>query len=63
MAVRELKQYEIVCDHCGKARVESRDPYLVPDGWSHQSVGPCGLTDYYREELWCRTCTKEARRE
>ncbi len=60
--ITELKTFEITCDCCGtsvetRASRESRVKY--PEGWEIISVGPCGLTDYYRNELRCPKCVKK----
>lgn len=50
---REIKQYEYFCDCCHK-KVSGLDklPHTV-------KVGPCGLTDYFRDEDWCTSCFKK----
>lgn len=54
----ELKLYEIKCGRCQTCEhILSVHKPSLPEGWTTESVGPCGLTDYYRDEPRCPTCS------
>jgi hypothetical protein len=35
---------------------------FLPTGWTAHEVGPCGMTDHYREEHLCPKCSKKTKR-
>lgn len=55
--IRELKTVEYSCDFgCGTKVVASSFGGDLPQGWGTVKVGPCGITNYYRDDLACPTC-------
>lgn len=55
--IREKKTFEISCERCGKTvTVQSVSTPDLPKGWKTVSVGPCGMTNYYRDEIRCIKC-------
>ena len=57
--IRELKTFEYRCDFCGETKVSQSFRQEHPSGWGLIEVGPCGLTDYYRNDLACEKCLAE----
>jgi hypothetical protein len=60
MAISEMPRvvlWRAECDLCGFleaiANTTTPDP---PDGWVMKEVGPCGHTNYFRDELRCPAC-------
>lgn len=55
----EIKKWQFRCACCNTtAFVEG--PYAeLPKGWRYVKVGPCGLTNYYRDEERCPKCVKK----
>lgn len=57
---QELKTLKVTCDTygCGTSviiTVRACDSKL-PDGWVYKEVGPCGITDYYKTDVFCPKC-------
>jgi len=60
----EIKVWEIRCDFCPSKHTEtSAYKPSAPEGWGYVKVGPCGLTDYYRDELACPECLAKRKDE
>lgn len=65
MGFEEVKTFRLRCDRCrrlcdGKSFTATKygDP-LPPKGWKMVSVGPCGLTNYFRNEIHCPQCVEK----
>lgn len=52
-----IREFEWKCDHCQRVEKVKGVKNKRPQGWTVQSVGPCGMTDYFRDEDWCDLCT------
>lgn len=55
----EVKTYKYICDKCKKEAVVHAMYNILPIGWTTEEVGPCGLTDYYRDEDICTSCNNQ----
>jgi hypothetical protein len=54
-----------VCDQCSarlRVEISSSMGRFLPTGWTAHEVGPCGMTDHYREEHLCPKCSKKTKR-
>ena len=64
---REIKKFEIRCDGplCrNTVLIEGTNKeHEKPAGWGSVNVGPCGLTGYYRDELFCPDCLAKHEKE
>jgi hypothetical protein len=60
MSCFELRKFVFWCDMCKVQEIieDIREPDL-PKGWIYRSVGPCGLTNYYKKVEVCPKCAKE----
>jgi hypothetical protein len=52
----ELRTWRLTCDKCKKSVIVQAYLFERPKGWGDRSVGPCGLTNYYRDEDLCPKC-------
>jgi hypothetical protein len=56
--ITQIKRWEIQCDRCDTSVfADSYASPPLPDGWTIEEVGPCGLTGYVRKELRCPACS------
>jgi hypothetical protein len=57
--IREIKTFEIECSDCHSKETFHGTKYDKPSGWGVVTVGPCGMTDYYRGEDLCPDCMEK----
>lgn len=60
---QEVQTIQITCDRCRTTVIYTPLIDDKPDGWKVISVGPCGMTDYYRNEDRCPACMELERKE
>ena len=57
--IREIKIYELSCDNNCGVKLPTTDENYIPQGWQEATVGPCGLTNYYKQVLLCPACYQQ----
>lgn len=68
--IREVKTYEIVCDHCRNERAVvhyagfgTPSAEDLPTGWGTWTTGGWGKTGYSNTEELCPGCFQEAKKK
>jgi hypothetical protein len=64
--ILEMKTFAFVCDVCRRhsdpvTACSTPSPREAPEGWEEILVGPCGATNYYRNDLFCPSCAEKHR--
>lgn len=53
---QELKVYKFTCYMCHVSIIITGRPGEKPPGWEVTQVGPCGMTNYFKDEEVCKDC-------
>lgn len=60
MSCFKLNKFVFRCDTCNVEKIiESTMKPDLPKGWAYREVGPCGLTNYYKNVEICPKCVKK----
>ena len=61
---REIKTFEVECDHCHATAIVNVTPRSssdLPDKWGYYTSHGWGMTDYSRSEELCPKCLEQVK--